>query len=197
MNNFWSWSGSGARNFQYSVPLGQWTKLHISHHSSKETLGGNSLMLSRKFHKVTQSQSQMSFWIQRFKSWIKEGMFSLGRGAQCQAAAFASVGILVIKSSVLKIVKKQQSITFVSERLRGAEFTEWGLHFAVSKKKSLKLKEKNVQWSLCMLETNLKPGMCRNVEFLVKILDFSLEFISEWLQFKAEHHHSAEPERHL
>lgn len=50
----------------------------------------------------------MSFWIQRFKSWIKEGMFSLGGGAQCWAAVFASVGILVIKSSVLKIVKKQQ-----------------------------------------------------------------------------------------
>lgn len=59
------------------------------------------------------------------------------------------------------------------------------MHFAVSKK--------NVQGSLCMLETNLKPGMCRNVEFVI----FSLEFISDWLQFKAEHHHSAEPERHL
>lgn len=65
-------------------------------------------MLSRKFHKVTQSQSQMSFWLQRLKSWIKEGMFSLFSGAQCWAAVFASVGILVIKSSVLKIVKKQQ-----------------------------------------------------------------------------------------
>lgn len=36
-------------------------------------------------------------------------MFSLGGGAQCWAAVFASVGILVIQSSVLKIVKKNSS----------------------------------------------------------------------------------------
>lgn len=56
--SFWSWSRSGARNFRRSLPLGQWTKLHISHHPSKENLGGNSLMLSRKFHKVTRARAR-------------------------------------------------------------------------------------------------------------------------------------------
>lgn len=42
----------------YPTPLGQWTKLHISHHPSKENLGGNSLMLSRKFHKVTRARAR-------------------------------------------------------------------------------------------------------------------------------------------